>query len=134
MLKTVKKYTHLTSIPKITCNQSTVRLNQDSANMVLDKFDTIPQYIELFVDDEKNFLAVKFLSKPSFQSRKISIVHDSKNKQEIKAILININKENYNLITKTVGKKMLASFKTIEGTDYLVGTPVNQINQRKEAK
>ena len=133
MLKKVKKYTH-PSIPKITCNQSTVRLNQDSANMVLDKFDTIPQYIELFVDDEKGFLAVKFLSKPSFQSRKISIVHDLKNKQEIKAILININKENYNWITKTVGKEMLASFKTIEGTDYLVGTPVNQINQRKEAK
>lgn len=133
MLKKVKKYTH-PSIPKITCNQSTVRLNQDSANMVLDKFDTIPQYIELFVDDEKDFLAVKFLSKPSFQSRKISIVHDLKNKQEIKAILININKENYNWITKTVGKKMLASFKTIDGVDYLIGTPVNQINQRKEAK
>lgn len=134
MLKTVKKYTHSTSIPKITCNQSTVRLNQGSANMILDKFGTIPQYIELFVDDERNFLAVKFLNKPSIQSRKIFIVHGPKNKQEIKAALININKGNYDWITKTVGKKMIASFKTIDGVDYLVGTPVNQINQRKEAK
>lgn len=133
MLKAVKRYIH-PSMPKITCNQSTVRLNQDSVNMVLDKFGTIPQYIELFIDDEKNFLAVKFLNKPSSQSRKIFTVHDSKNKQEIKAALININKENYDWITKTVGKKMLASFKTIDGADYLVGTPINQINQRKEAK
>lgn len=133
MLKKVKKYAHL-SMPKITCNQSTVRLNRDSANMVLDKFGTIPQYIELFIDDEKHFLAIKFLKKPSTQSRKIFAMHDSKNKQEIKAALININKENYDWITKTVGKKMLASFKTIEGTDYLVGMPVSQINQRKEAK
>lgn len=116
MLKTVKKYTHSTSIPKITCNQSTVRLNRDSVNIVLDKFGTIPQYIELFIDDEKKFLAVKFLNKPSSQSRKIFTIHDSKNKQEIKAALININKENYDWITKTVGKKMLASFKTIDGS------------------
>lgn len=133
MLKKVKRYVR-PSIPKITCNQSTVRLNKDSTDMVLDKFGVIPQYIELFIDDEKHFLAIKFLKKPSIQSRKIFAMHDSKNKQEIKAALININKENYDWITKTVGKKMLASFKTIEGTDYLVGMPVSQINQRKEAK
>ena len=133
MLKKLKKYAH-PSIPKITCNQSTVRLNRDSVNVVLDKFNTVPQYIELFIDDEKHFLAVKFLNKPSSQSRKIFTVHDSKNKQEIKAALININKEDYNWITKTVGKKMVASFKTINGIVYLVGTPVNQNNQRKEAK
>lgn len=133
MLKKVKRYAR-PSIPKITCNQSTVRLNKDSTDMVLDKFGVIPQYIELFVDEEEHFLAVKFLNKPSSQSRKIFTMYDSKNKQEIKAALININKENYDWITKTVGKKMLASFKTIEGIDYLVGTPVSQINQRKEAK
>lgn len=130
MFKTVEKNIRK-NVPKITCNKSQIRLNHFSVQLIIDKLGKIPEYAKLLVDEQKNILAIQFADKPATNYRKIAIVR-KKDDQKINALQININEKNYEWMTVTVGKKMLASFQTIGGSEYLIGKPINQRKEDEE--